>query len=40
MIKQIEGFGTKTGKPMKSVIVLNCGILSTKRAYEKLSKFQ
>ncbi|KAG5313030.1 PPIA isomerase, partial [Pseudoatta argentina] len=33
-IYKIEGFGTKTGKPMKSVIVLNCGILSTKRAYE------
>ncbi|KYM95507.1 E3 SUMO-protein ligase RanBP2 [Cyphomyrmex costatus] len=32
-IYKIEGFGTKTGKPMKSVIVLNCGVLSTKRVY-------
>ncbi|XP_036140808.1 peptidyl-prolyl cis-trans isomerase [Monomorium pharaonis] len=34
-IYKIEEFGTKTGKPIKSVIVLNCGVLSS-----KLSKFQ
>ncbi|XP_071566138.1 uncharacterized protein [Temnothorax nylanderi] len=39
-IYKIEGFGTKTGKPIKSVIVLNCGVLSAKRTYERLSKFQ
>ncbi|XP_026828455.1 photosynthetic NDH subunit of lumenal location 5, chloroplastic [Ooceraea biroi] len=38
-IYKIEEFGTKTGKPIKSVIVLNCGILS-KREHEKLSKLQ
>ncbi|XP_018307748.1 peptidyl-prolyl cis-trans isomerase [Mycetomoellerius zeteki] len=39
-IYKIEGFGTKTGKPMKSVIVLNCGVLSTKRPYETPSMLQ
>ncbi|CAL1676347.1 unnamed protein product [Lasius platythorax] len=39
-IYKIEKFGTKTGKPIKSVIVLNCGVLSTKRPHEKLSKPQ
>ncbi|XP_072754666.1 peptidyl-prolyl cis-trans isomerase E [Anoplolepis gracilipes] len=39
-IYKIEEFGTKTGKPIKSVIVLNCGVLSTKRPYEKLFKPQ
>ncbi|XP_025266008.1 peptidyl-prolyl cis-trans isomerase [Camponotus floridanus] len=39
-IYKIEEFGTKTGKPIKSVIVLNCGVLSTKRPHEKLSKSQ
>ncbi|KAL6267846.1 hypothetical protein P5V15_000918 [Pogonomyrmex californicus] len=32
-IYKIEEFGTKTGKPIKSVIVLNCGILSMKCAH-------
>ncbi|XP_070156396.1 peptidyl-prolyl cis-trans isomerase [Polyergus mexicanus] len=39
-IYKIEEFGTKTGKPIKSVIVLNCGVLSTKRPYERLSEPQ
>lgn len=39
-IYKIEEFGTKTGKPIKSVIVLNCGVLSTKHPQEKLSKSQ
>jgi len=37
MIKQIQEFGTKFGHPIKSVIILNCGILP-KKEYQDLSE--
>ncbi|XP_014472029.1 PREDICTED: uncharacterized protein LOC106743051 [Dinoponera quadriceps] len=39
-VSKIEEFGTKTGKPIKSVIVLNCGVLPARRTHEKPSKPQ
>ncbi|XP_015436506.1 PREDICTED: peptidyl-prolyl cis-trans isomerase CYP18-3-like [Dufourea novaeangliae] len=39
-IYKIEEFGTKTGKPIKTVIISNCGIISRKHEYHSSKDYK